>query len=227
MSQAQLVNLRGPLKKRIKNRFRQLRRFLTLIESQCEKEKQSLPYTDDDAKYDYWQLHAEPFYADCCVALLASGYHTCERCLKEIYSLTGAGFSGKVRTSNLEKLCELFERLEIKIEETIDEYQTVDTLRLFINRWKHDPLEKANQDLRNRLKIPKSINLDRLLESDRIREELCNMLEISPNSFYPEIAMEWLSVTERFVLEVFKQSAFQIKPQKRKPVSIRPEDFLQ
>lgn len=227
MSQAQLVNLRGPLKKRIKNRFRQLRRFLTLIESQCEKEKQNLPYANDEANDDYWQFQAKPFYADCCVALLASCYHTCERCLKEIYALTGAGFSKEVRKSNLEKLCGLFERLEIKIEETIDEYQTVDTLRLFINRWKHDPLEKANQDLRNRLKIPTSINLAPLVESDRIREELCNMLQISPNSFYPEIAMEWLSVTERFVLEVFKQSAFQIKPQKRKPVSIRPEDFLQ
>lgn len=227
MSQDQLVDLRGPLKKRIKNRFRQLRRFLTLIESQCEKEQQNLPYANDEANDDYWQFQAEPFYADCCVALLASGYHTCERCLKEIYALTRVGGSEEVRRLDMKELCKLFEGLGIKIEEkTIDEYRAVDTLRLFVNSWKHDPSEQADPGLRKKLKILKTTNLAPLVESPRIREELCNILQISPNSF-PEIAKEWLSVTERFVLAVFKQSAFQIKPQKRKPVSLNPKDFLQ
>jgi hypothetical protein len=192
--------------------------MIRVIRAERESRLARLPTEDPDFAYDEWLSTDEPFINELCLTLLVALWHQVERELVHL----AARVTSDGRELSLEQYRqrikeerkhmdtrdgrkEITAKLQLK---TIDEWHSMQTLRLLANSYKHHPSTKPKDLLLQHLapRTRPNLNYDSLPESQGFKAELAASLDLLDGANYCDIADELLDRVARFLAEVPKQS---------------------
>lgn len=195
--------------------------FLRLVSAECERRAALLPEGDDG--YHQWMFTDLPFLHDLCILYLIAVRHHVERQLLFFASqatehgnrITHEEFIA-VRDSIATKRAGSWKEIVTRLKpETCARYETMETLRLLANSYKHDPHMKPMKELLERLRLDTTRNYMPLPESFALKEGLARFVGLPDDADFWTITHRYVEHAEEFLNAVKTQNRLSpIKPRR-------------
>lgn len=200
---------------------------MATIAAERERRIKSLP-TDVYAALTNWSEVDDPFIAELVLLMLVAVFHQVERELVWLAAGTSNGGSPIEFDKYQQRAGEQRERWrngktrrkfirEFRLD-SLEEWRTIEALRLLANCYKHDPGTKPSQELLRRLGMPLTPNeplvtsYAALPESENFREGLAQWVGVDRQAHYCQIADRLLDRVDLFLADARRAMPRNVRP---------------